>query len=190
MRAMNKPLILNSLIKNPKNTSYEGKDNDEVVIMLIRQSLVSVLGWLISGAFFFIVPLFLIPFLSNLQYEGERVFNTLFLLSFTAFWYLSLFGYLFERFLSWYFEVLLVTNKKIIDIDRGATNISETFLSNIQDVTSKMTTVLGQVLNIGSIHIQTAAEREEFEFHLVDNPSMVRDAISDLVAKKGRRHGV
>lgn len=187
---MNKPLILKSVIRNPKNTSYEGKDDDEVVIMLIRQSLISVIGWLISGAFFFMIPFALVPFLSTLQYEGERVFNALFLLCFTAFWYLSLFGYTFERFLNWYFEVLLVTNKKIIDIDRGATNISETFLTNIQDVTSKMSTVLGQVLNIGSIHIQTAAEREEFEFHLVDNPSMVRDAISDLVAKKGRGHGV
>jgi hypothetical protein len=187
---MNKPVILQSLIRNPKNTSYEGKDNDEVVIMLIRQSLLSVLGWLISGAFFFMVPFFLIPFLSNLHYEGERIFNALFLLSFTAFWYLALFGYVFERFLNWYFEVLLVTNKKIIDIDSGAMNISETFLNNIQDVTSKMSTVLDQVLNIGSIHIQTAAEREEFEFHLVDNPSMVRDALSDLVAKKGKKHGL
>jgi len=188
---MNKPLLLKSLIKNPENTSYEGKDNDEVVIMLVRQSLVSVLRWIIISVIFFIIPFFLIPFLSALQYEGENVFNSIFILSFTLFWYIALFGYVFQEFLNWYFEVLLVTNKKIIDIDKGATNISETFLNNIQDVTSKMSTVMGQVLNIGSIHIQTAAEREEFEFHLVDNPSTVRDTISDLVAKKGgRNHGV
>jgi hypothetical protein len=191
MRTMNKPLLLKSLIKNPKNTSYEGKDNDEVVIMLIRQSLIAVLGWVITSVFLFIIPFFLMPYLTTLQYEGEKVFNGLFILSFTLFWYLALFDYVFQRFLDWYFEVLLVTNKKIIDIDKGATNISETFLNNVQDVTSKMSSVLGQVLNIGSIHIQTAAEREEFEFHLIDNPSAVRDAISDMVAKKGgKRHGV
>jgi hypothetical protein len=48
-----------------------------------------------------------------------------------------------------------------------------------------MTSVIGQVFNIGSIHIQTAAEREEFEFSMIDNPSAVRDTISDLISKNG-----
>lgn len=181
---MNKPRLLESVVKNPKNTSYEGKDEDEHVVMLIRQNLVSTSGWVIISLILLIVPIFLMPFLSNLEYEGEKIFNSLFIVCLTLFWYLALFGYSFQKFLDWYFEVLIVTNKKIIDIDRGASNISETFLNNVQDVTSKMSTVLGQVLNIGSIHIQTAAEREEFEFHMVDNPSAVRDAISDLIVRK------
>ncbi|MBW6441739.1 hypothetical protein K0B04_02405 [Patescibacteria group bacterium] len=188
---MNKPLFLSSLIKNPRGTSYEGKDNDEQVILLVRQSLVSVIGWLITGAILFIIPIFLMPFLSVVEINDEKIFNGMFIFAFTLFWYLALFGYVFQSFIHWYFEVLLITNKKIIDIDRGATNISETTLDNVQDVTSKMASVIGQVLNVGSIHIQTAAEREEFEFHLVDNPSIVRDAISDMVAKKGnRKHGL
>ena len=191
INSMNKPLFLSSLIKNPRETSYEGKDDDEQVILLIRQSLVSVIGWIVTGAILFIIPIFLMPFLSGVEIKDEKIFTGMFILAFTLFWYLALFGYIFQSFLHWYFEVFLVTNKKIIDIDRGCTNISETTLNNVQDVTSKMASVIGQVLNVGSIHIQTAAQREEFEFHIVDNPSMVRDAISDMVTKKGsRRHGL
>jgi hypothetical protein len=187
---MKKPLFFRSLLRNPPNTSYEGKDNDEIVIMLIRQSLISTISWIVTAVFFFIIPFFLIPFLSNLEYMNEKVFNSSFIFGFTLFWFIALFGYIYQKFLEWYFEVLLVTNKKIVDMDRGATNISETFLNNVQDVTSKMSSVLGQIFNIGSIHIQTAAEREEFEFHLVDNPSEIRDAISDLVSKKGGSHDI
>ena len=184
---MKKVDLFTSFQKNPRSTSYEGKDQDEEIQLLIRQSLISTLSWIITSVFFVFIPIFTIPFLSSLQYEGQKIFNGMFLFSITVFWYIFLFGYIYQNFLDWYFEVLLVTNKKVIDIDRGCTSISETLLNNIQDVTSKMTTVIGQVLNVGSIHIQTAAEREEFEFHLVDNPSVVRDSISDLVSKENRK---
>ncbi len=136
------------------------------------------------------MPPFLTPFLSSLNFNGQAIFSTSFIFCFTAFWYLFSFGFAFQSFLNWYFEVLLVTNKKVVDIDRLASNISETTLKNIQDVTSKIDGNLEQILNIGSIYIQTAAEREEFEFDTVDNPSFVRDAISDLISEERRHHGL
>ena len=182
---MNKPLFLKSLIKDPANTSYEGKDQDETVKLLVRRSLLSLLGWVSLSVLLFFIPFFLTPYVSKLQIDHTQIISPSFLFSINFFWYVALLGFIFQNFLNWYFEVLLVTSKKIIDIDRGATNISETPLNNIQDVTSKMTSVIGQVFNIGSIHIQTAAEREEFEFSMIDNPSAVRDTISDLISKNG-----
>jgi len=72
----------------------------------------------------------------------------------------------------------------MIDIDKGAVVISEAPLSNIQDVTSKIPSVIGQIFNIGSIIIQTAGERDYFEFNSVDNPSMLRDTISDIITNR------
>jgi hypothetical protein len=63
-------------------------------------------------------------------------------------------------------------------------NISETTLDNVEDVTSNVTGALGMIFNIGDVFIQTAAERREFEFHAVDDPSRVRDLIADLSAEK------
>ena len=188
---MNRPLFLKSLIKDPVNTSYEGKDSDETVKLLIRRSLLSVIGCVALSILLFFIPFLTFPYLPKIQIEGQQLLRPIFIFSLTFFWYVALFGFVFQSFLNWYFEVLLITNKKIIDIDRGATNISETPLNNVQDVTSKMNTVIGQVFNIGSIHIQTAAEREEFEFSMIDNPSAVRDTISDLISKNGGRgHGL
>lgn len=124
-------------------------------------------------------------------YEGSPAFSNFFIFSLIFFWYVFIFGYFLREFLDWYFEVLLITSKKIVDIDRGATNISETPLTNVQDVTSETPSMIGQIFNIGSIKIQTAAESKEFEFNLMDDPSKVRDFLSDIVAKKGNDgHGI
>jgi hypothetical protein len=185
---MSTPSLLKSFIQDPQNTSYEGRDNDECVKLVIRRSLVTVYGWLFTFFLFLIIPLFLIPLLLDLKFEGQKIFSVGFIYCFTAFWYLFSFGFAFQSFLNWYFEVLLITNKKLVDIDHACTNISETTLRNIQDVTSKMVGNWEHVLNIGSIYIQTAAEREEFEFETVDNPSFVRDAISDLISTQRGPH--
>ena len=188
---MKKPQYLHSLIKNPVNTSYDGKDQDEEVLLLVRRSLIAAFVWFLSGMAYFVVPFFVIPYISKIHLEGNPVFSSMFIFSLIFFWYLFLFGYFFREFLDWYFEVLLITNKKIIDIDRGATNISETLLTNVQDVTSETPSVIGQIFNVGSIKIQTAAETKEFEFSFMDDPSKVRDFLSDIVAKKGNHeHGL
>jgi membrane protein YdbS with pleckstrin-like domain len=187
---MSKSSHLKSFIKNPENTSYKGKDNDENIVFLIRQSSWATAGWILSTIFLAVVILFVFPYLSKINYNGKRILEDGFILLLVIFLYITLFGRAFHRFLDWYFEVFLITTKKIVDIDKGAVSISETPLENVQDVTSKIQSVFGQMLNIGSIHIQTAAEKGEFEFEMVDDPSTVRDTLSDMVAEvKGRKNG-
>jgi len=191
IKPMKRPQYLNSLIKNPENTSYEGKDHDEEVLLLIRRSIVTTFTWFIGGIVYFVTPFIIIPLIKSVTYDGRAVFDNFFILCLIFFWYMSLFGYLLREFLDWYFEVFLVTTKKIIDIDKGATNISETLLTNVQDVTSETPSMFAQIFNIGNIKIQTAAETKEFEFGMVDDPSKVRDFISDTVARKDQTsHGI
>lgn len=183
---MKKLDIFTSFIKDPRNTSYEGKDSDEEVKILVRKSLLTTIGWIILTVVLSLIPFILGPLVSSVKFNGKHVFDPAFVSSLGLFWYVFVFGFILQNFLNWYFEVLLITNKKIVDIDEGCTNISETQLRNIQDVTSKMNSIWGQVFNIGSLLIQTAAEKEEFEFRFVDNPSVIRDAISDLVSRDKR----
>jgi len=181
---MKKPRYLDSFIKYPPDTSFEGRDEDERVIFLIRQSLISTFWWVLATVVLLIIPIFLIPYLAKLQIDENLVFDSLFTFGLTVFWYVVVFGFAFKHFLDWYFEALIVTNKRMIDIDKGAVVISEAPLSNIQDVTSKIPSVIGQIFNIGSIIIQTAGERDYFEFNSVDNPSMLRDTISDIITNR------
>jgi len=174
--------LFSSFIKNPRGTSYEGEGSDEQVQVLLRRSIYTVIPSAFAALIFFFLPFLLIPFMIQLKINGVQVFNALFLTLFVAFWYVLEFGLCFQIFMNWFFDVLIATNKKIVDINQGYKNISETLLINVQDITSTINGTVGEVLNIGSIQIQTAAEAEEFEFDMVDNPSLVRDAVSDLIS--------
>ncbi|MBU2577825.1 hypothetical protein KKA69_03250 [Patescibacteria group bacterium] len=180
--------IFKTFIKEPLNTDYQGRDSDETIEILLRRSLYSLLPRFLMSVFLFVTPLFLIPFLAKITLYKVPVFGGPSLFVLTLFFYLFTFGFVFETFLYWFFEVFLVTNKKIVDIDKSCRSISETPLVNIQDINSKINGSIGEILNIGSIFIQTAGETTEFKIDMVDNPSVVRDAISDLVTKE-KKHG-
>jgi len=175
--------LLSSFLKNPKKVTYQGEDKDEKVIIILRRALVINITWLTVSFLLILTPIFYVPVISELNFQGIRLLNPGFIFSFTLFWYLSTIGFIFQKFLEWYFEVLMVTNKKIIDIDQSCRDVSETTLGNVQDVTSRVKGTWGIILDIGDIYIQTSAEQQEFEFLDVRNPSKVRDEIADLIAE-------
>lgn len=173
-------MFIKSILKNPKGISYEGEDKDEKILYVFRQSLLTNIPWLFITFIMLVSPLFLVSMLpSFISYELK------FLL--VVFWYLVTFGYTFQRVLNWFFNVYIISNKKILDVDFHGflyKNISEAPLKSIEDVTSNVKGALGVIFNIGDVYIQTAAEKREFEFTKLDDPSHVRDLVSDLVARK------
>jgi membrane protein YdbS with pleckstrin-like domain len=177
-----------TFIQKPTKIDYQGRDSDEVIEIVLRKSLYSLVGKAFIIIFLFLIPLFLIPFLAKTTVYSVHILDGSSLFVLTLFFYLIACGFVFEVVLDWYYEVFLVTNKKIVDMGEDSRSISETPLVNVQDVNSKISGNIEQILNIGSIFIQTAGKVTEFEIDTVDNPSVVRDAISDLVVKE-KTHG-
>lgn len=177
-------MVLSSFIKNPTRTTYGGKDEDERIKFILRGSGINTVPWLFFTTIMVLTPNIILPLLRNVKILGQSLplENAIIV---TLFWYLIAFGYFFQNFLNWFFNVLIITNKKIIDIDfYGVTykNISETTLTHVEDVTSTIEGPIGLIFNVGNIFIQTAGEQREFEFNNVKDPSYVRDLIADLVA--------
>jgi hypothetical protein len=174
-----------SVVKSPERTAYEGEDADEKILYVVRETVWIVVPSLLVTVVLAIIPVILFPYLYSLNTRLGLGIKPAFIASLNIFWYLLTFGYLFQAFISWYFNIFIITNKKIVDFDvEGLTykNVSEASLRNVEDVTSRISGTLGTILNIGDVFVQTAAEEREFEFNLVDNPGEIRDVISDLVS--------
>lgn len=171
-----------SILEHPNGITYDGVDADEKILYVMRQSFITNIPWIFMVIVLSISPMFLLPTLPDFISVSFR-------LVLVIFWYLVTFGFGFQRFLNWFFNVYIVSDKKIVDVDFHGImykNISEAPLRSIEDVTSTVKGFFGVIFNIGDVYIQTAAEQREFEFTNIDNPSKVRDLISDLVAKKRR----
>jgi len=105
-------------------------------------------------------------------------------------WYLLTLIITMENFLDWFFNVCIVTNLRIVDIDFVNLiykNVSDANINKIQDVSYNMGGVIRTIFNFGDVVIQTAAEIEQFEFEAVPNPARVVKILEDLRFGKGER---
>ena len=178
---------LGAKLRYPESARYDGEDADEKLILVLRQSYLTTIPWLFVTAILFTVPGILVPFFRSFKVGDANMFGYDFIFVVCMFWYLFSSGYLLQNFLNWFFNLYIISSKKIIDVDFHGIlykNISETTLDNIEDVTSTVTGTLGVIFNIGHVFIQTAGETREFDFINLDDPASVRDLIADLSAKK------
>ncbi len=92
----------------------------------------------------------------------------------------------------YWLDVWIVTNERIINTEQhGLFNriVSEVYLHQIQDITSEQKGFLGTFMTFGDVFIQTAAERERFQFKNIDNPDDVKIAIGGLSKICKSKHG-
>ena len=108
--------------------------------------------------------------------------------SLTAFYYLIVVGYAFSNFISWFYNIGIITQKRIMDLD--STNIlsHNSATANYNEIVDVKFTQRGffqSFFNCGDIHIQTEAVHANFEFLAAPKPTEVSDIISDLRATFG-----
>ncbi len=169
---------------DPLGVGFEGQDKGEQVVLLLRAHVITLVGPAIVVFLMLLAP-FVISRLANLA--NINIFGFLTAGQFFWFfivWYLFTFGYAFYRFLFWYYNVYILTNERIVDLDlRGvlAREMSFTTLNHIEDVSPKTVGVFETFFNYGSVLIETAAEKPEFKFENVPRPDIVADRILDEV---------
>lgn len=113
----------------------------------------------------------------GILFAQER--NLLFFLA--AGWVLAVWIIFFSAWTNYYLDVLVVTNKRAIDIEQlglFSRDMAELRIENIQDIKVEVFGILASLLHFGNIRIQTAGESEEFIINNIHNPHEVKDAIA------------
>ncbi len=181
---------LSALLQNPPQTHFESQEKGEEIVFLLRRHWVTNVGWLLRSLLLLFVPLVVVFLFREESLTFLAAWPVNFEVLVLLLWYLLVLGYTLEAFLTWYFNVYIVTSRRVVDIDFWGLfykNVSETPISNVQDVTYTMSGVVQTVFNYGTICIQTAAEQREFEFEDIPNPGYVHDRLTDLVARAAKR---
>jgi uncharacterized membrane protein YdbT with pleckstrin-like domain len=137
-----------------------------------------------------------VPALMNfIPIPGEIV--TKYKLLISLFWYLVSFAFALEKFLAWYFDVVIITDKRVIDIDFGnllVKKFSEARLIMIQDITSKVSGFFQTIFNYGKVKVQTAGETPEIIFENIPNPEKIIRILQILrdeeIKKNASREGM
>jgi hypothetical protein len=173
---------LAAFMVRPKNLTFETQEAQEKVLLLLRRHLITNVPW-IAGA----VLMSLAPALARVILPAVDLVPLRFQLVLTLMWYLLTAGLVLERFLSWYFNVYIVTDERIVDIDFYSLiyrEISDTKIERIQDVTVVQGGVVRALFNFGTVNIQTAGERREFDFEDVPKPQVVAKFLNEMTLEE------
>lgn len=127
-----------------------------------------------------LVGFFILPEIFSALQERDTYISFLFAQSIFA---ILIWMYAFFVWIDYYFDVWIITDKRIINIVQGGLfnrRVSELDLGRIQDVTTEVKGIIQTFLNYGEVYVQTAAEKERFIFHNVPNPYAVKDIIMTM----------
>lgn len=161
----------------PKDVDFETRNKGEKVVLLLRRHPITNLRWIIISILMAIAPIFLnfFPILSFMPSNFRFVA--------VLGWYMIIFAFVFESFLSWFFNVNIITDERIVDIDFVNLiykEISDADIDKIQDVNVRVGGVIRTMFNYGDVYIQTASEKPNFEFLAVPDPERVVKILQEL----------
>lgn len=156
---------------------FEGQHSKEEVVLVLRAHPITQIYWIING--FILLMIFI---LLNFILPGVLGINQI--LFFDIFGLVVVFGYLWFNFLSWFFNVGIVSNHRIIDIDFHSVLYKEVtiaILGKVEDVSSKAGGFFSAIFDYGNVFVQTAGTEANIEFMNTPKPSQVAKIINQLI---------
>jgi len=160
-------------------------DENEKIILEIRKH------WFqLVAESFFLVFLATIPFivfkgisitgfLRFITFQGS---GTSLYVAISSVWLLFVWVTFFVIWTDYYLDILIITDKKVIDIEQKGLfyrEISTFRLDKIQDITVKVNGLIPTFFGFGDIYIQTASEEQSFAAKGVPHPDKIKWQIQD-----------
>lgn len=170
--------VLTSFASFPNKICFETQEKGEVVVLFMRQHLIVNLPWVVMTVFLLTLP----PLLSYFPPYAMMPINYQWIMS--LIFYLFVMGVSLSKFMAWFFNIYIVTDERIIDVD--FVNIfyrvmSTAKIEEIQDLSIIQSGVWETFYNYGKVEVQTAAEVTQFEFGRVPHPDKVGTLLNQMI---------
>lgn len=178
-----------SLFALPKKIRFDQQEDHEVIELFLRQHPIVNVFWVAISLFLLILPVIFLQLDSIIGFNFSPQIPINLLIGGLIIYYLLILAYAYEQFLSWYFNVYIITNLHIVDVNFYSLlskEVVEISLDDIEVISHHVDGVLGSLFHFGDVEIETAAETKRILFEKVPRPDLVTDRVQDLQrARKG-----
>lgn len=178
--------LFTTVSQHPDCLSFENKKQDEEIVLFLRAAFITNFGWIFLTFLLAFAPLIL-PFSLQLINFTIPVSFQLSILLIIAY-YLFVLQFAFTNFITWFYNVGIITSKQVIDIDFSHVtyrNVAISTLDDIVDVEYNQGGFLLSIFDYGDIFIQTEGRKPNFEFYNVPQPQKVVNIIMNLLDTRG-----
>lgn len=158
---------------------FETQAPAEEVILVLRAHPITQIAWVINTFILFIL-LFVLNFIL------PSFFNFRQILFINIFGIVIILSYAWFNFLNWFFNLGIITNQRVVDIDFHSIiykEVTATRLDRIEDITSKTGGYFESFFDFGNVFVQTAGTLPNIEFLNVPHPSRVVEVINGLIGR-------
>jgi len=147
---------------------------NERLVKMIRQHKIKIVAPLILSFLIYFLAFFFLFYFISLGKMGMIFFSTLLFIGAL---------YAFYKFYFWYFNVLILTNKRVIDIDQKKffeRVISDVAYRQIKDVIVRVKGLFQILTHSGTLYLILENKGDNFEIRYVANPEKIKDLILKL----------
>ncbi len=172
-----------SFLRDPASIRFEQQEEDEHVILFLRQHWITNVGWMITALLLTLFPVVLVFLTAYAVFQLPFVFPVRIAQAALLLWYMLILAYILEKFLGWYYNIYIVSDKHIVDIDFHSLlsrQVIQSQLEDVQNVSTHIKGIFASLFNYGDVKIRTSAEHQVFDFVSVPHPDIVADIIQDL----------
>ena len=168
-------------------------DASERIVRVVRKHWFVLLGDVFILVFCIAVPVIalfvfrLIPFESFIGFAGNEIYAGGF---FFFAWMLVVWIMGWNMWTDYYLDVLIVTDKRIFDIDQQGLfkRESSSFrIDKIQNVTVDQKGIIQTLLDFGTIRLETAGDREDFIASHIAKPYEIKKFINEMQDQEDER---
>ncbi|HSW47558.1 MAG TPA: hypothetical protein VLG67_00610, partial [Candidatus Saccharimonadales bacterium] len=174
--------LFTTFLKNPSGVSFSEQDQDEKIVLFLRRDFGSNTPWIAATIFLIIIPSLLsfilhstgvtVPFLPSNFIRMSKIF-----------YYFVVAGFAFSNYLTWFFTLGLVTDKRAVDIDFinvSSIQFASANLSDIIDAKYSQNGFSQSFFDYGDVSIAIQTPQDKLIFEKSPRPAEVSNIIDDL----------
>lgn len=156
---------------------FDDQWKNETIILILRASPFTQISWIFNTLLFIFILVVLNVFLPLFLDVVQLLFLNMFSIA-------AIFLYAWVNFLIWFFNVGIVTNLRVIDIDFHGIlfrEFTQAELKQITDVTARTIGFAQSFFNYGNVFIKTEGFQQNIEFLTTPQANKVVDIINRLL---------
>lgn len=160
-----------------------GHENDKIIIQT-RRHIVSSLSIILMLLFMICLPIVLLTFLRiNVPTIGSSTLMNFIVIAGSVY-YLSVATFVFTAWINYYYDILIVTNNEVIDVDQNGIfdrRVTELSILRVQDVSARVKGFIPTFFNYGDVVAESAGENSQtYVIDCVPNPVFIANKIMEL----------
>jgi hypothetical protein len=175
--------VFSSFVRDPLGVALAEQHEDEHILLFIRRAFVTNVPWLVFSAFLLIVPFLLPPLLAPLNLPGDFL-SPAAMGILIIFYYIIVLGVVLTHFLTWFYDIGIVTEKRAVDIDFyniSFVSVATARAQDLKDVRYAQKGFFESLFDYGDVTMVVEASGEVLTFENTRHPAEVVSMLSVLI---------